>query len=100
MARPMPREPPVTSAVRPVRSNGRYSLPVTMPSICRVLIDASEVRGGELTSSIPRGPQPCWRDSSMASQPVSERIEDTPILRPLRSAAERMSLSGCTRMTR
>src|SRR5215813_12429348 len=60
---------------------------VTMPSIWPVLIDASDVRGGEPTISMPCAPQPCCRDSSTASQPVSERAEETPILRPLRSAA-------------
>ena len=71
-----------------------------MPSICPVLIDASEVRGGEETSSIPFAPQPCWRDSSIASQPVSERADDTPILRLFISAADLIASPGRTKSMR
>ena len=47
-------------------------------------------------TSIPFGPQPCWRDSSLTSQAVSELTVVTPIFLPLRSATDLTAPSGRT----
>ncbi len=94
---------PNGSRMRTAPCCSRSAAPATssgMPSVC--LVRSAAICASSLPSaitSIPSGPQPCWRDTSCTIQSVSPPTVDTLIFWPLRSATVRIVESPRTTST-